>query len=182
MKKIAATGLLMVFLFNIIGYRIFFYYLEREADLRFEAKLETFSHLDKGLITVKIPINLPYQLNWKSFERVDGEVYVKGKVYRYVKQKVYRDTLILLCINDKEKTAIQKYGAEYFQKVNDLATETNKKPVIKNPKLDFFEAIELLFNPLYASVVSYSTYHERLHPLVASHKRKIPPRPVGLPV
>lgn len=181
MKKLVATGLLVAILFNIVGYRIFFLYLEREANLRIESKIETLSHLDRELITVKIPINLPYQIDWKGFERVDGEVSVNGKIYRYVKQRVYRDTLILLCLNDKEKTSLKKRAAEYFQQVNDLTAETNKKPVFKNSKLDFFEEMRITFPKLYPHQASYSRYHERLHSLVVLHKRKIPPRTVSVP-
>lgn len=143
----------MVFLFNVIGYKVFFYYLEQAADNRIEARLEALSELDKDLITVKIPINLPYQTDWAKFERTDGEVFVNGTVYRYVKQKVSRDTLILLCINNKEKSDLVKKRSDYFQKVNDLSAESNKKPSLKQAKTDYFQETDPLLFKLYDSEV-----------------------------
>lgn len=151
MKKLVSIGLLLVFLFNVIGYKVMFYYLEQAADTRIEARLEALSELNKNLITVKIPIKLPYQTDWEKFERTDGEVMVNGTVYRYVKQRVYRDTLILLCINYKEKSDLVKKRSEYFQKVNDLSAENNKKPTLKQIKTEYFQQPVPIFFKLYAS-------------------------------
>jgi len=139
MKKAVSLLLLAIFLFNSIGYKVLFVYLEHEADTRIQAKIQTLDEFDQRLITVKIPINLPYQTDWREFESIDGEMTFKGKTYKYVKRKVLRDTLILLCIDHQEKNELQKSSADYFKKVNDLASETNKKPVLKIAKTDYFQ-------------------------------------------
>jgi len=177
LKKLVSIGLLLVFLFNVIGYKVLFYYLEQAADNRIEARLEALSELDKNLITVKIPINLPYQTDWDQFERTDGEVAVNGTVYRYVKQKISRDTLILLCLNYKEKSDLVKKRSDYFQKVNDLSAESNKKPSLKQTKTDYFqESDRLLFN-LYVSEIKTTGVPEKS--MCSSgfiRKEKLPPR------
>ncbi|MXV53187.1 hypothetical protein GS399_19650 [Pedobacter sp. HMF7647] len=150
MKKLVAISLLVIFLFNIIGYKIFFYYLKVEADKSMEVAIEKITNQDKRLIQIKIPIGLPYQTNWKNFERVDGEVSFKGKTYRYVKQRVYNDTLILLCIDYHEKSKIEKSSSDYFKKVNDLNSDTNKKPIFKVSKIDYFEEVKNISFALYA--------------------------------
>ena len=139
MKKAVSLLLLTIFLFNSIGYKVLFVYLEQEADTRIQAKIQTLDEFDQQLITVKIPINLPYQTDWREFESIDGEMTFKGKTYKYVKRKVLRDTLILLCIDHQEKNELQKSSADYFKKVNDLASETNKKPVLKIAKTDYYQ-------------------------------------------
>lgn len=139
MKKIVSIILLFVFLFNIIGYKFFFDYLQYSADVRIESKIQTLHEFDEYLITIKIPINLPYQTDWKDFEPASGEMVYKGITYKYVKQKVQKDTLILLCINHTERSSIDKNSCDYFKKVNDLASETNKKPTIKQPKTDYYQ-------------------------------------------
>ena len=139
MKKVVSILLLMIFLFNTIGYKAVFVYLEQEAEVRLQAKIKTLDELDKRLITVKIPINLPYQTDWREFESIDGEMTFKGKTYKYVKRKVLRDTLILLCIDHTEKNELQKSRSDYFKKINDLASETNKKPVLKIAKTDYYQ-------------------------------------------
>jgi len=139
MKKAVSILLLTIFVFNTIGYKALFVFLEQEADARIQAKIQTLDELDKRLITVKIPINLPYQTDWREFESIDGEMIFKGKTYKYVKRKVLRDSLILLCIDHQEKNQLQKSSADYFKKVNDLASETNKKPVLKIAKTDYYQ-------------------------------------------
>lgn len=129
---------------------MFFYYLQHSADTRIEAKIQSINELDKRMITVKIPINLPYQTDWEDFEEVDGEMNIKGVAYKYVKRKIYQDTLILLCINHREKSVIQKNSNDYFKKVNDLVSETSKKPTFKQTKNDFYEEIKSTSIALFA--------------------------------
>jgi hypothetical protein len=176
-KRLVSIALLMVFLFNVIGYKVFFYYLERAADSRIQARLETLSEADRSLITVKIPIKLPYQTDWQNFERTDGEVTVNGSVYRYVKQKVSRDTLILLCINDFDKTRLAKGSSEYFEKVNDLSAENNKKPIFKPYQTDYYvETGRVGFQPCVSLITSFPATPERSCLAGFIRKIKIPPR------
>ncbi len=128
MKKLTAILLLTLFVFNTIGYRLWTEYAQNKADLNFETKLDNGHYNEEDLISIKVPLNLPYQTNWKEFERVDGEISLNGKVYKYVKRKVYNDTLILVCISHQEKTKLQEKANDYFGKVNGLpGNETNKK-------------------------------------------------------
>ena len=167
----------MVFLFNVVGYKIFFYYLEIKADERIQSKIEQISELDKELITIKIPINLPYHTDWANFERVDGEVNFKGKIYKYVKQKVQRDTLILLCINDTYKAEINKQKDNYIKKVNDLSTDSNKKPVLKQTKSDYFESFDKVKFVLFASDKhEYQLNKKYAYPSGFTRKLEMPPR------
>lgn len=141
LKKACSILLLLVFLFNAVGYKVVFFYLEQQADIRLEMKIKTLHDADKQLITVKIPINLPYQTDWREFESIDGEMTYKGKTYKYVKRKVLRDTLILVCIDHREKSQIEKRSSDYFKKVNDLASENNKKPQLKLAKMDYYQEV-----------------------------------------
>jgi hypothetical protein len=127
LKKLAAILLLALFAFNTIGFRLFIEYAMNRTDQNFEAKLDKGSYDESQLITVKLPLNLPYQSNWKDFERVNGEVNVNGTVYKYVKRKVFNDTLILQCIPHEEKTVLQQKADDYMGKVNDLPGNDNNK-------------------------------------------------------
>lgn len=168
---------MLIFLFNVLGYKIFFYYLETEADDRIQSKIEQISETDKELITIKIPINLPYHTDWANFERVDGEVNFKGKIYKYVKQKIQRDTLIMLCINNQEKVEINKKRDNYVKKINDLTTENNKKPTFKQSKTDYFESFEAVKFGLFASNKSvYQLNIKYNYPLGFIRKLEMPPR------
>lgn len=101
-----------------------------------ELKAEQISDQDKHLVMLKIPINLPYQTDWKDFEPTDGETVIKGITYKYVKRKVSRDTLILLCLEHQDKTQLEKSSDDYFKKSSGLESNPSKK--IENKQVQEF--------------------------------------------
>lgn len=128
-RQITTILLLCLFVFNIIGYRLIVTILMAKADTALQLSLDNKTYNQTDLFLVKIPINLPYQNNWTSFERVDGEINFEGETYRFVQRKVENDTMYLQCIRHAEKTNIQQKANDYFGKTNDVATDnhTSKK-------------------------------------------------------
>jgi hypothetical protein len=110
-----------------VGYRLFSDILQHRADVQLEARLDRNDYKEDELIEIKVPINLPYQLNWKSFERFDGEIDVDGVHYKYVKRKIYNDSLVLLCLPDNSKQNLEKARDDYFKVVNDIDPSSQKK-------------------------------------------------------
>jgi len=104
-----------------------FNYAQSAADAVLTAKLDNGSYNESDLITVKIPVNMPYLSNQSMFERVDGEITLNGQVYKYVKRTVQNDTMTLLCIPHVEKTELQQKANEYAGKINDLPSNDNSK-------------------------------------------------------
>ncbi len=172
MKKAASIFLLCCFLFNIIGYKLFFYLQVLDANARLQTKIENLHETDKSLITVKIPIRLPYQTDWKEFESVEGEMTYDNITYKYVKRKVLRDTLILLCVNFKEKSQIQKNSSDFFKKVNDLTTDSSKKQVLKQSKDDFFQQSKVLLSALYPTEIP-EFYHSFKSTIPSGYKTSV---------
>lgn len=148
MRKIAAILLLVILLFNWVGYRLLTGFLQHRSDVQLEARLDKNDYDESTLIEIKIPLQLPYQLNWKSFERFDGEIDVDGIHYKYVKRKIYNDSLVLLCLPNKTKQALEKAKDDYFKVVNDIDPSSQKKSdhnnlSFKNILSEFF--VEQLF-------------------------------------
>ena len=131
--------LISCFLFNIIGYKLFFYYQLAKADSRIEARIEKLDVSEENLFTVKIPIRLPYHTDWKEFESVGGEMTYNNTSYKYVSRKVLRDTLILICIEHCEKTQIEKTQIDYSKIVNGHSPENSKKQVAKQVRDDYYQ-------------------------------------------
>ena len=129
MRKTAAILLLMLFVFNAIGYKLWFSIAMQQADNRLEASLDKNNFNEQDLFTLKIPINLPYQNTWASFERINGEITVDGETYMYVQRKVVNDTMFLQCIRHTEKINLQQKSNDYFVKVNDVADNNGAKKV-----------------------------------------------------
>ncbi len=127
MKKLAIILLLLLLLFNFIGYRFLFNALQQKADKTLVAKLDKADYDESQLVTVKVPLSMPYLTNWNDFKRTDGEIILNGKIYHYVKQKVYNGELILMCLPDEQKMNLQTAKNDFFKTQNDLQNNTSKK-------------------------------------------------------
>ena len=143
LRKIAAILLLIILVFNWVGYRFFSDFLQHRADAQLEARIEKNDYREEQLIEIRIPLNLPYQANWQSFERFDGEIDLDGVHYKYVKRKIYNDSLVLLCLPNEAKQNIEKAKDDYFKVVNDIDSRSQKKSEQNNLSLkkifsDFF--------------------------------------------
>ncbi|NCI47382.1 hypothetical protein [Sediminibacterium soli] len=121
MKRIAAILLLGMLLFSWGGYRLFTGFLENRADARLSASIDRNQYSESDLISIKVATSLPYYHNSAEYERVEGEINIKGTTYTYVKRRVYNDSLELLCIPNMEKTGLKKAKENYGRMVNDLA-------------------------------------------------------------
>ena len=127
MKQAAAIFLLGIFSFNIFGYRLIADYLSHKADINLETALDKEDYNEAELITIKQPTRLPYYTNSKIFQRAEGEVINGGSIYRYVKCRIYNDTLEMLCIPHTAKMQIQNSKEAFFKLANDLQQENGKK-------------------------------------------------------
>ena len=127
MKKLAAILLIAIFLFNLFGYRLLFNYAQQQSDIRLEASLDKDEFDEAELVSIKVPLSLPYLNNQQNFERVDGEITVKGKIYKYVKRKIVDGNLILLCLPDNNKMRIESAKEEFFKYANDLVQNNHSK-------------------------------------------------------
>lgn len=76
---------------------------------------------------VWVPIYLPYHSDWKDFEDYEGEIEVDGIDYHYVKRKVEKDHLLLLCLPNTEKQLIQSSRDQFFRLVNDIDQSQDQK-------------------------------------------------------
>jgi hypothetical protein len=125
-KQLATILLLLLLLFNFVGYRFLFNALQQKANKELVAKLDKADYDESQLITVKVPLSMPYLTDSKDFERKDGEITIDGKIYHYVKQKVYNGELILKCLPDEQKMNLQTAKNDFFKTQNDLQNNTSK--------------------------------------------------------
>ena len=136
MRQLTAISLILIFLFNLAGYRALLQFWEVQENTKLEAKLDQQQYDEKDLVEVKIPINLPYHSNWNNFERYDGEIDIDGVHYKYVKRRIFNDSLVLLCIPNEIKTKIGTARDEFFSLVNDLQKDAGNSKS-SHPSLAF---------------------------------------------
>lgn len=125
MKKLPAILLLTIHLFNFAGYSIIFQYFIHRSETRLVAKIDAGSYDRTKLTILKIPVRIQYHNDWGDYERVDGEIEIDGKHYRYVERKLSKDTIYLACLPDESKTNLSKAENEYAKKVNAIPAEKN---------------------------------------------------------
>src|SRR5450432_18610 len=127
LRKILSIFLLLVLLFNMVGYRAWFYYAEKKGDASMENRIEKDQYNGYDLFTISIPLNNPYQLEQTRFERIYGEISFEGKIYKYVKRKVSDGKLILICLPNTQKVMLKKAVTEFGNNTTDLSNTTNHK-------------------------------------------------------
>lgn len=103
----SAILFLLILVFNFYGYRLVIAYMEKKGSTAIEQKLDKQDYGDDELISIKTVLNLPYYSSSPHFERVYGSATVNGIVYEYVKKRVYKDTLELLCLPNESGTKLQ---------------------------------------------------------------------------
>jgi hypothetical protein len=102
-------------------------WMQHRADSKLEARLDINDYNEASLIEIKVPLDLPYQNDWKDFERYDGEVTVDGQHYKYVKRKVQDGMMVLKCIPNESKRQIESARDHFFQFANDLQNNSGEK-------------------------------------------------------
>ncbi len=121
-----------------------------------EVQLDNNNYDESQLISIKVPITyLPYYNNSKTFERVDGQIEIHGTPYKYVKRRIYNDSLELLCIPNATAMKLQTTKNEFFKFVNDLQlgkkSESHPRSV-KIPSINEYISNEpLQFGDLYCT-------------------------------
>jgi hypothetical protein len=125
LRKYASIILFLILLFNMVGYRAWFFYAEQKADAAMESRLDKEQYDENELVAVTIPLYNPYQTEQTPFERVNGEISFQGRMYKFVKRRISDGNLVLLCIPDSRKTVLKTAKSEFGNAVNDL-TGSNK--------------------------------------------------------
>ena len=127
MKRLTAILLLGIFSFNLFGYRLIASFLESQENKKIELALDENDYSDEQLISIKQAINLPYYQNSQVFQRIDGEIEIAGIFYKYVKCRIYNDSLELLCIPNTGKMKIREAKADFSKLASDFQQSDNKK-------------------------------------------------------
>ena len=142
MRKFAVILLLVLFLFNWFGYRLFISFQQESANTKFENQLDQNSFDETQLVSVKIPaVYFSGYVNEKSFKRINGQVDINGILYNYVKVRVYNDSLEMLCVPNEPAMNLSTAKNDFFKLVNDLQHKGNKKNNIvpsKNISTEYF--------------------------------------------
>ena len=119
MKRVISTLLLAIFLLNTVGYYGAFVGLQavqKEATLK---ALDEDEFIGSDAITFRIPLSVPYHTGEQQYERVQGQFEKDGEVFQLVKQKLFRDTLYIVCVKDVDGKKINQELTDYVKTFSD---------------------------------------------------------------
>jgi hypothetical protein len=125
LKRLIATALLFIFLFNLGGYLLLFQYFIYRSDKLANQQISHNHYKRTELVEVKVHVRMPSVCNWDDYEQIKGQAKIKGINYNYVGVKFARDTMFLLCLPNTEKTRLVDADNTYAGQVSD--SPANKK-------------------------------------------------------
>lgn len=102
-------------------------YMQYQHASLLDARLDDGRYSDADLISIKTPLSLPYFTGSPDFERVQGSIEIEGVTYEYVKRRVHRDTLEILCLPNRGKMQLQSAAVEFFKRSLDGTTSPHEK-------------------------------------------------------
>ena len=154
MKRVAAIFLILIHLLSIIGYYGLFFGLEALNTKEILSDLDSDIYAGSDAITLRIPISLPYPSNHGNYQRVNGIFEYEGAMYRLVKQKLYNDTLYVVCYKDQVGKKIKDAIQEVAHSINDQPTDnkSNSGKHFPNVIKDFEDSAKVDIVPSFTAI------------------------------
>jgi hypothetical protein len=106
LKKLIAAFLLFIYLFNVGGQLALHHYFSILSDRFFTEQTAKGLYNVSDLTEVKLPVNMPGITDWKGYENISGQIKFENISYNYVKMKITRTALYLMCIPDYQTTRL----------------------------------------------------------------------------
>jgi len=125
MKRFYSLFFLVLILLNTVGYYEVLVIIDRHEHDRAVKKITENEETIAGNLLLKLPLSSPYGQQDTEYQRVYGEVTVAGQVYHFVKQKVYHDTLYVVCVTDAHTTKVKDVIADYSKSFADQPQGSN---------------------------------------------------------
>lgn len=137
LRRLTAVFLLTLILFNVIGYYGVYMGLRAKANSDLREQLDANNFNAGETITIKVPLALPYQSDWTGFQRVDGEFEKDGVFYNLAKQKIERDTLIIIAVKDHKEATLFESLTNFVHSTTETPLSKKAGKMIQNLAKDF---------------------------------------------
>ena len=119
-KKIFSTFLLIVHLFNIGGQLVFYIYRECKSEIFFNEQISKNLYKIDDLTEIQLNVTMPVIADWKGYQNLNGCIQFKNTAYNYVKIKMTRKAIYLLCIPNYETTRLNNHNIIYAKQIPDI--------------------------------------------------------------
>lgn len=91
---------------NTVGYYSFLVMVRNQLTSRVTEKLQSGFNEPGAQMIIKMPLSIPYGTDSHEYEPIHGAISFEGAVYQLVKQRLYKDTLYVVCIRDYKTTEV----------------------------------------------------------------------------
>jgi hypothetical protein len=177
LRKLIAALLLCIYLFSVGGKLVLHQYFSSRSDKFFISQTSKGLYNKNDLTEVKLPCNMPGITDWVDYEDIKGCIQFNDVSYNYVKMKVTRTALYLMCVPDYSTTQL------LHQNVID-ARQSKGLPVPKKDHAPHGKATSLVNFSIAFNQFSFSSFVQTLpgHPVHTSQAlltlyRDIPRQP-----
>lgn len=139
MKKLIAIALLSIHLFNLGGYHLLYQYFIYQSDKVMNEHIARNMYNIHDLVEVKVPVHLSISSDWTEFETITGQIQFREDCYNYVKLKLTRDTIYVMCVPNYEKTRLINANIICAKSIADLpAGKHDNLPSLKKSGTDIY--------------------------------------------
>jgi hypothetical protein len=132
LKKLIAISLLLIHLFSTERQLMFYEYLAYQSDKLFDEQIDQNHYNVNDLTEISIPANLPNITDWKDYISLRGRVQFGEAAYNYVKIKMTRTAIYLVCIPNYATTHLSDQNIINARQIPDMPVpKKNHLPVGK---------------------------------------------------
>lgn len=147
MRKLIASLLLSIHLFNLGGYHLLYQYFIYQSDRVMNEHIAHNMYNVHDLVEVKVPVHFQNITEWTDYQPVSGQIQFREACYNYVKLKITRDTLFVKCIPNYEKTRLINANVICAKNIADLpVSKRNNFPSQKKSGIDYYDHATLIFS------------------------------------
>jgi hypothetical protein len=163
LKRFAAILLLGVHLFYLGGYTVVFQYFIHRSDVQLVKQMYDNKVDDAKLLELKVPVHMPTIQDWTEYEHIEGQIQLNNGYYDYVRLKMTRDTMYLICLPNNVKTNLVKANIIMAKNLNDvpLSKKGANNPLAKKADLGYdhvYQVPSCNYTPLAKLVKGFSNF------------------------
>lgn len=143
MKRLIAISFIALHLFNIGGYLVLHQYFTYKSDRFFNEQTDKNKYNTGDLTEIRIPVNMPNIADWTCYENVSGSIRFENASYNYVKMKMTRNVLYLMCVPNYETTHLSSQNVIVAKNIKDIPVP--KKQHIPYCKTNVLDVLKFTF-------------------------------------
>jgi hypothetical protein len=98
------------------------------------------------LLELKVPVNMPTIQDWTEYEHIEGQIQLNNTYYSYVRLKMTKDTMYLICLPNNTKTNLVKANVIMAKNMSDvpLSKKGATNPLTKKINLVYDDVVQVL--------------------------------------